>query len=214
MPSVQAPWGERRRSGNRSDILEGHAILCHRFEAGFPDQGHIARGCCLKSPSEEGGNGIAPDYTNLGQMAAHREKTRKEKQRGTVERAIIQAFRKGIPRRKTEREREGKRDGWRRKEMRVGNQPDKMRRRGGGAIVMDPKLERSEPPAQKKGEQSTVRGGGRSDSFSAAIPGAIDAAYLGIEECNRRNEARTVDKRLEAIKIVNAESGRCLFFPS
>lgn len=97
--------------------------------------------------------------------------------------------------------------------MRVGNQPDKMRRRGGGAIVMDPKLERSDPPAQKKGEQSTVRGG-RSDSFSAAIPGAIDAAYLGIEECNRRNEARTVDKRLEAIKIANAESGRCLFFPS
>ena len=42
--------------------------------------------------------------------------------------------------------------------MRVGNQPDKMRRRGGGAIVMDPKLERSDPPAQKKGEQSTVRG--------------------------------------------------------
>ena len=59
----------------------------------------------MKSPSEEGGNGIAPDYTNRGQMAAHREKTRKEKQRGTVERAIIQAFRKGIPRRKTERER-------------------------------------------------------------------------------------------------------------
>jgi hypothetical protein len=75
-------------------------------------------------------------------------------------------------------------------------EPDKMRKRGGGAIMSDQKWKEALPPISGR-RKYDGRGVTRRRNSRTRTGGAIDAAYHGTKERNITAEARAIPRRLK-----------------